>query len=72
LSANEQRNFPAQPFLKVVFMQQVFTQRLSFAKWSKHDKAADRDFSGAHFNQNFLYPTKEKKVLPQRFIQGSK
>jgi hypothetical protein len=57
LSANAQRDFPEQPFLTVVLMQQVFSRRLSCAKWSKR-KAADRDFSGALVNQNFPYSTK--------------
>jgi len=58
LLANEERNFPEQPFYKTVLKQQVFFTKLVLRKMVKTQKAADRDFSGALFNQNFPYSTK--------------
>jgi len=56
--ANEERNFPEQPFYKAVIMHQVFFTKIVLRKMVKTKKAADRNFSGALFNQKFPYSTK--------------
>jgi hypothetical protein len=38
LSANDQLDIPEQPFLKVVLIHPIFTQRLSCVKWSKRER----------------------------------
>ena len=58
LLANEERNFPEQPFYKTVIKRQVFFTMIVLHKMVKTLKAADRDFSGALFSQNFPYSIK--------------
>jgi hypothetical protein len=55
LLANEERNFPEQPFHKTVITRPVFFTKIVLRKMVKTQKAAERDFSGALFNQNFPY-----------------
>tara|TARA_R110001592_G_scaffold232871_1_gene490402 strand:- start:46 stop:408 length:363 start_codon:yes stop_codon:yes gene_type:complete len=61
LLANEERNFPEQPFHKTVIKRQVFFTKIVLRKMVKTRKAADRDFSGALFSQNFPYSTKNSR-----------
>ena len=47
-----------QPFLTVVIMQPVFNSTIFLRKMVKTQKAANRDYSGAHVSQNFPYSAK--------------
>ena len=59
--ANEERNFPEQPFYKTVIRRSVFFTKIVLCKMVKTRKAADRDFSGALFSQNFPYSPKNSR-----------